>query len=41
MYLAYLSLSYLQTVLIRILQVMNVDVDIDDQKGHFKNVIDK
>ena len=35
-----LFLSYLQAVLIRILQVMDVDVDMDDQNRQFKNVID-
>ena len=40
MYFVHLFLSYLQAVLIRILQVMDVDVDIDDQKRKFKNVID-
>ena len=40
MYFVHLFLSYLQAVLIRILQVMDVDVDMDDQKRQFKNVID-
>ena len=40
MYFVHLFLSYLQAALIRILQVMDVDVDMDDQKRQFKNVID-